>query len=108
MLLVLAGSRILRKSIFVLSMTYTITSRLHDQDSMHVATHSHDSMNLVDDADANCRYSPFLLEGDIMKTDWVSQLELNTVKKLALDDLSRTGKPLKILILYGSLSKRYE
>jgi hypothetical protein len=46
------------------------------------------------------------MDESIMKNDWVSQLELRTVMKMAHDDLLKTGKRLRILVLYGSLRKR--
>jgi hypothetical protein len=60
-----------------------------------------------EDADMNDKYRPFLLDVKTMKTDWISQLELDTVISMVRDDLSRTGKRVRILILYGSLTKRY-
>jgi arsenic resistance protein ArsH len=59
-----------------------------------------------DDA-ADSKYRPYLLESSIVEADWISQLELDAVAKMARDDLSKTGKPIRILILYGSLTRRY-
>lgn len=54
------------------------------------------------------RYKPFLLDDQMTPTDWVSKLELDTATDMARRDLLMTGKPLRILVLYGSLRKRYE
>ncbi|KAN0070656.1 Flavoprotein-like protein [Elaphomyces granulatus] len=59
-----------------------------------------------EDAAISLKYRPFLMDESIMKNDWVSQLELRTVMKMAHDDLLKTGKRLRILVLYGSLRKR--
>ncbi len=42
-----------------------------------------------------------------MSTDWISELELDTVADLARHDLLTTAQPLRVLVLYGSLRKRY-
>lgn len=53
------------------------------------------------------KHQPFLMDQSILESDWISRLELKTVTKIAHDDLLKTGKRLRILILYGSLQKRY-
>ena len=60
-----------------------------------------------DQLDDNLRYEPFLLPERIRATDWISELELDTVAEMAREDLLRTGQPLRVLVLYGSLRKRY-
>lgn len=61
-----------------------------------------------DDAEIRAKYRPFLLEPEIEASDWVSQLELDTTIDMAQDHLNKTnGERLKILMLYGSLRKRY-
>jgi len=60
-----------------------------------------------EDAAINLKYRPFLLDEKIMKSDWISQLELKRVMDMAQDDLKKTGKRLRILVLYGSLRERY-
>ena len=60
-----------------------------------------------DQLDDNLRYKPFLLPERTRATDWISELELDTVAEMARQDLLRTGQPLRVLVLYGSLRKRY-
>jgi hypothetical protein len=60
-----------------------------------------------DDADVRAKYKPFLLDADTRSSDWVSRLELRTVANMAREDLLRTKSRLKVLVLYGSLRKRY-
>lgn len=64
-------------------------------------------MSALEDV-AHRSYEPYLLPAHIMHSDWVGQLELNTVTQLASADLSKTNKRLRILILYGSLTRRYD
>lgn len=53
------------------------------------------------------KYRPFLQREDIASNDWVSQLELSPVLKLAEADLKQSGGDrLKVLVLYGSLRSR--
>lgn len=54
------------------------------------------------------RYRPFLLDDIIQNSDWISQLELATVTEMAEEDLKKTGQRLRVLVLYGSLRKRYD
>lgn len=58
--------------------------------------------------DDNSRYKPFLLPERTRNSDWISELELDTVTEMARQDLHTTGQPLRVLVLYGSLRKRYE
>lgn len=60
-----------------------------------------------DDPEVRLKHRPFLLEPEIESTDWISQLELETAISMAEKDLQKTGKRLRILVLYGSLRKRY-
>jgi len=60
-----------------------------------------------DDAEVRAKYRPFLLDERVRRTDWVAKLELATATKMAETDLRETGDRLKILMLYGSLRKRY-
>lgn len=53
------------------------------------------------------KYRPFLLPSSVANEDWVSRLELATVTKMAYEDIEKTGNRLRILVLYGSLRKRY-
>lgn len=52
------------------------------------------------------QYRPFLLDKKPTITDWIGNLELGTVTKLAAEDLERTGQRLKVLVLFGSLRWR--
>lgn len=60
-----------------------------------------------DDADVRVKYRPFLLDAETEASDWISELELEAVADLAQQDLARTKSRLKVLVLYGSLRKRY-
>lgn len=53
------------------------------------------------------RYRPFLLSPSVTNGDWVSRLELGTVTRMAYEDMEKTGERLRVLVLYGSLRKRY-
>ncbi len=57
--------------------------------------------------DYRARYKPFLLDEQTTSTDWISELVLDTVADLARQDLLTTAQPLRVLVLYGSLRKRY-
>ncbi len=58
-----------------------------------------------DDPIIRQKYRPFLADQDA--GDWTSALELDTVLRMAEDDLGRTKTRLRILVLYGSLRRRY-
>ena len=60
-----------------------------------------------DDAEVRAKYRPFLLENEGEPSDWVSQLELDVALQMARRNLEETGSRLKVLVLYGSLRKRY-
>jgi arsenical resistance protein ArsH len=60
-----------------------------------------------DDLEIRSKYRPFLLDPEVESTDWISELELETAIDMAEVDLAKTGSRLKILVLYGSLRKRY-
>lgn len=60
-----------------------------------------------DDAEVRSKYRPFLQHPEVTNTDWISQLELDTVLKLASTEIHRTGhQRLRVLVLYGSLRSR--
>jgi arsenic resistance protein ArsH len=59
-----------------------------------------------DEPEIRAKYRPFLLDPEIEKTDWISELELNTTISMAEADLQKTGKRLRILVLYGSIRTR--
>ncbi|KAG9252695.1 flavoprotein-like protein [Emericellopsis atlantica] len=59
-----------------------------------------------DDSDIRAKYRPFILDHEDTASDWVSELELDTVIDLAQANLEMTGSRLKILVLYGSQRQR--
>lgn len=59
-----------------------------------------------DEPEIRSKYRPFLLDPEIEKTDWISELELDTTITMAEEDFHRTGRRLRVLVLYGSLRKR--
>lgn len=61
-----------------------------------------------DDPAIRARYRPFLLDAELETTDWISQLELETTIAMAEENLAKTESRLKVLVLYGSLRKRYK
>jgi arsenic resistance protein ArsH len=61
-----------------------------------------------DDPAIRTKYRPFLLDAEVEATDWISQLELETAITMAEENLARTQSRLKVLVLYGSLRKRYQ
>jgi hypothetical protein len=61
-----------------------------------------------EDPEFRQRYRPFLLDAIVQDSDWISRLELATVTKMAAEDLKTTGKRLRVLVMYGSMRKRYE
>jgi hypothetical protein len=60
-----------------------------------------------DDVEIRSKYRPFLLSPEVEATDWISQLELETTISMSEADLKKTGKRLRVLVLYGSLRARY-
>ena len=60
-----------------------------------------------DESETANKYRPFLHNRAVAAEDWVSKLELATVTEMAHDDIAKTGQRLKVLVLYGSLRRRY-
>lgn len=60
-----------------------------------------------DDAKIRKSFRPFLLDKDSNIADWIDQLELATVTKMAMEDIQRTSERLKVLVLFGSLRPRF-
>lgn len=60
----------------------------------------------VDDPVVRKTYRPFILDTQITASDWISNLELSTVVKMAEEDILKTGQRLRVLVLYGSLRER--
>jgi arsenical resistance protein ArsH len=63
--------------------------------------------DLEDDQAIRSKHRPFLLPEEVEEKDWISELELDTVIRIAEIDLARTQSRLKVLVLYGSLRQRY-
>lgn len=61
-----------------------------------------------DDSNVRCKYRPFLLDAATTESDWISRLELSTVTKMVEEDLKTTGERIKVLVLTGSLRKRWD
>lgn len=59
-----------------------------------------------DDLAIRTKYRSFLLSEEVMRSDWISKLELATATEITYHDLIKTGSRLKVLILYGSLRQR--
>jgi arsenic resistance protein ArsH len=60
-----------------------------------------------DDPEVRKNYRPFLLPEDVEAKDWISELELESVIRIAEKDLASTQSRLKVLVLYGSLRQRF-
>lgn len=59
-----------------------------------------------DDVEVRSIHRPFLLNAAVAENDWISQLELSAVTKMAEGNLETTGERIKVLVLTGSLRKR--
>jgi arsenic resistance protein ArsH len=60
-----------------------------------------------DDAEVRKNYRPFMLDEEISKSDWVSQLELSTTLKMVESQvLNNSQERLKVLVLHGSMRNR--
>ena len=71
--------------------------------------HAHRDLSVSaedDDPAVRAAYRPFILDETTRRHDWISQLELSTVTKMAENDLMRTGQRIRVLVLTGSLRKR--
>lgn len=64
-------------------------------------------MEKDDDPQIRSTYRPFLLDKKTNVGDWIEDLELATVTKIAAEDAARTGERLKVLVLFGSLRQRF-
>lgn len=61
-----------------------------------------------DDAEIREKYRPFILDEEISKSDWVSQLELSTALKMVENQIIGSGQDrLRVLVLHGSMRNRY-
>lgn len=61
-----------------------------------------------DDDQIRKTYRPFLLDDTVANQDWIARLELSTVLKMVDEHVIKTGGDrLKILVLHGSMRKRY-
>ncbi|SCV33494.1 related to arsenic resistance protein ArsH [Fusarium fujikuroi] len=60
-----------------------------------------------DDPKIRERYRPFILEDQLIKDDWVAELELSTAIQMVQSEILDKGLDrLRILVLYGSLRSR--
>ena len=59
-----------------------------------------------DDPVIRKKYRPYLLDERHAESDWVMELELSTILKMAETDLKETRERLKVLVLFGSLRSR--
>lgn len=87
-----------------------INSRRMTQGTTSAHAFSHSTLAIPaheDDAAIRAKYRPFLLGDEIESTDWVSQLELDVAMNMARQNIESTGSRLKVLVLYGSLRKRF-
>jgi arsenical resistance protein ArsH len=60
-----------------------------------------------DNPEIRNNYRSFLLPEDVEAKDWISELELESVVRVAEKDLARSQSRLKVLVLYGSLRQRF-
>jgi arsenic resistance protein ArsH len=61
-----------------------------------------------DDPEVRKSYRPFLQDDAVSSHDWVAELELSTVLKMVDTQVIRTGADrLRVLVLHGSMRKRY-
>jgi arsenic resistance protein ArsH len=60
-----------------------------------------------DDTKIRTKYRPFLLDPEEEITDWISRLELETAITMAEQNITKTKARIKVLVLYGSLRKRF-
>lgn len=62
----------------------------------------------TDDPEVRSTYRPFIQDDASPSQDWVSQLELSTVLKMVDQQVLQGGQDrLKVLVVYGSMRKRY-
>jgi arsenic resistance protein ArsH len=93
-------------------MSHSATVTLHEIKHEHFQTPQPSFRTLAipeseDDPKIREKYRPFLLNPQQAAEDWANRLELDTVLDMAEKDLKSTQKRLKVLVLYGSLRKRY-
>jgi hypothetical protein len=64
--------------------------------------------DVEDDAEIREKYRPFLQSKNVTDSDWIANLELSTVLKMAEEGIEKSGQGrLKVMVLYGSMRKRY-
>lgn len=108
----IAASPLLQHSRLIgLRMAHSMTSAAQKVNG-HQETHIPAFTSLAiseseDDAEIRKKYRPFILTAQQQAEDWANRLELDTVLDMAEKDLELTQKRLKVLVLYGSLRKRY-
>lgn len=65
-------------------------------------------LSSLTEAEITTKYRPFLLPEDQAAGDWVSELELDAVTAFVEEHRRKEDyKPLKFLVLYGSLREWY-
>lgn len=61
-----------------------------------------------DETEIRDKYRSFLLPKNVTESDWISSLELSTVLKMSEEDIKESGEGrLKVMVLYGSMRKRW-
>lgn len=93
-------------------MTHSATVALHEVKHEQIQTPQPSFRTLAipeseDDPKIREKYRPFLLNPQQAAEDWANRLELDTVLDMAEQDLKTTQNRIKVLVLYGSLRKRY-
>jgi arsenic resistance protein ArsH len=93
-------------------MTHSSTAALHEVKHEDIQANQPSFRTLAipeseDDRKIREKYRPFLLNPQQAAEDWANRLELDTVLDMAAEDLKTTQKRIKVLVLYGSLRKRY-
>jgi arsenic resistance protein ArsH len=89
------------------SATVTVHEVKHELQTPQTSFRSLAIPGSEDDPIIREKYRPFLLNPPQAAEDWANRLELDTVLDMAEQDLKTTQKRIKVLVLYGSLRKRY-
>lgn len=84
----------------------TVPGFVSGHESTQLSEHPSLAISQSDDnVDVRQKYRPFILEDDATE-DWVSTLELTTAMDMAAQELYKSNRRLKVLVLYGSLRRR--
>lgn len=106
-----------RSKVFPLKMAYsTTTARPNGVQAIPADTSANQSLGIKprtlalgeeeDVAEIREKYRPFIFK-EKQVDDWVDSLELDTVMDMAEKNILATPQRLRVLVLYGSLRKRY-